>query len=188
MKLSDLKRPGLSHCPKGQRAGAKCQVLQMRGLDLMRAGSVPTCPMLVPRVSGTRKLLSRKRLSCFPPAVPAFFKNKCHIVPQAFFERTFSKSRIVKIGCIHSSRTGIFAFIKSAFNADIRDMRGVRDVPAEGGKFAREIREKMSRKCSLRITRMIANRRSFSFIPVYSRPFVLFAGTIPTVRSTHPLT
>ena len=104
------------------------------------------CPRLVPRVSGTRKLLSRKRLSCFPPAVPAFFKNKCHIVPQAFFERTFSKSRNVKVGCMHISRTGIFAFICASFNSGIPDMRGVRDVPAEGRKFAREICEKTRKK------------------------------------------
>ena len=43
----------------------------------------------------------------------------------------FSKSRGVKTGCLHSSRTGIIAFIRAAFNAGIRDMRGVRDLPAK---------------------------------------------------------
>ena len=52
----------------------------------------------------------------------------------------------MKTGCLHSSRTGICAFIDVAFNADIRDMRGVRGLPAEGSKFAREIRERARKK------------------------------------------
>ena len=60
--------------------------------------------------------------------------------------KAFFKEQAGEIG---TARTGIFAFIRAAFNADIRDMRGVRDLRAKYAKgrektsriFARELRE-----------------------------------------------
>ena len=98
------------------------------GFSVACPGFVPACPGLVPSLSGTCKPLRNGQLSRFPQAVPAFFKKLCHIVPQAIFERKFSKSRKVNIGCLHGSRMGILTFLGTGFNTVILGMRGMRDA------------------------------------------------------------
>ena len=112
----------------GQRAGGEMVSIANTGLTLACPRFVPDSPGLVPSLPGTWKPLRNGQLSRFPQAVPAFFKKLCHIVPQAIFERKFSKSRKVNIGCRHGSRMGILTFLGTGFNTVIPGMRGMREM------------------------------------------------------------
>ena len=81
--------------------------------------------MLVPRVLGTNNSLYFNELSRFPQAVPAYFENfatLCHRCLKRHSQRTERETREVPAGAI-------LALSSAVFNAGIRDVRKMPDMP-----------------------------------------------------------